>query len=671
MKKHLQIAKKIIVTITILVCSGCLFAQGPWEYYTTQNTGANSLTSNNMYAILADGENNIWFGTREEVTVFDGSDYINYSSFDGLRNGVRVIFEDSQNNYWFGILAAGVSKFNGAYFTNYYQQNSGLNSNNVMEIIEDNENNIWFALNVDSDGSGGGISVFDGTQYWVTYDTTNSELPNNNVHSIIQDNSNNFWIGSDGGLSNFDGTNWVTYTSVDGLVNDTVRTIIQDTLNNIWVGTSNGVGKYDGTSWTTYNMDDGLVNNQITEIIEDSQGNIWFATEIGVSKFDGSIWTTYTREDGLSNNEVRDLAKDEQGNIWFATRFGASKFDGSNWTQYSTHDGGLADNNVWEIIEDVAGNIWFTGFDGVSTFDSTDWTNYSESDGLGENYNWDMIHDSQGNIWFSGSYGNIVTKYDGTDFIQYELDGIFQECIYEDSNGNIWFGSWSGYGAVKYDGTEFIHYTHDDMQRGTVVMSIGQDVDGGMLFATDEGVVKYDGANSSEFLIDNNHDIIEDIHGNIWFGGAYNLFKYDGTDWEVFDINSGLIGYSIYSILATSSDEIWIGTKGGGAVKFNPSFEISLIINSTDDTGDSNPGDGVCDDGTGNCTLRAAIEEANAYPGKDSIAFYISGTGPHTIRPNYALPIIFDPLVIDGTTEPDFQGTPIVELDGSNASNAN
>src|SRR5947209_4619832 len=35
-------------------------------------------------------------------------------------------------------------------------------------------------------------------------------------------------------------------------------------------------------------------------------------------------------------------------------------------------------------------------------------------------------------------------------------------------------------------------------------------------------------------------------------------------------------------------------------------------VNSTDDNGDNTPGDNVCADLNGHCTLRAAIEETNA-----------------------------------------------------------
>ncbi len=42
-------------------------------------------------------------------------------------------------------------------------------------------------------------------------------------------------------------------------------------------------------------------------------------------------------------------------------------------------------------------------------------------------------------------------------------------------------------------------------------------------------------------------------------------------------------------------------------------------VNSTTDAVDAAPGDGLCDTGSGVCTLRAAIQEANALPGADVI----------------------------------------------------
>jgi hypothetical protein len=71
------------------------------------------------------------------------------------------------------------------------------------------------------------------------------------------------------------------------------------------------------------------------------------------------------------------------------------------------------------------------------------------------------------------------------------------------------------------------------------------------------------------------------------------------------------------------------------------------------------------DSGAG--SLRQAILDANAHLGVDSIIFNIPGSGPHTIGPSTALPTISDSVTIDGSTQPGFTGSPIIELDGSRA----
>jgi hypothetical protein len=71
------------------------------------------------------------------------------------------------------------------------------------------------------------------------------------------------------------------------------------------------------------------------------------------------------------------------------------------------------------------------------------------------------------------------------------------------------------------------------------------------------------------------------------------------------------------------------------------------------------------DSGAG--SLRQAILDANAHPGADTIVFNIPGSGLHTIIPSTALPTISDPVTIDGSTQPGFTGSPIIELNGSQA----
>ncbi len=69
---------------------------------------------------------------------------------------------------------------------------------------------------------------------------------------------------------------------------------------------------------------------------------------------------------------------------------------------------------------------------------------------------------------------------------------------------------------------------------------------------------------------------------------------------------------------------------------------------------------------TGAGSFYAAISQANAAPGKDTIYFSIN-TGLQTVTPFIAFPSITDDLLIDGRTQPGFAGMPLIELDGQYA----
>jgi CSLREA domain-containing protein len=62
------------------------------------------------------------------------------------------------------------------------------------------------------------------------------------------------------------------------------------------------------------------------------------------------------------------------------------------------------------------------------------------------------------------------------------------------------------------------------------------------------------------------------------------------------------------------------GTAGAVGAAARPDAAYSFTVNSTADSHDADPGDGVCADGQGRCTLRAAVEEADADPAGSTIS---------------------------------------------------
>lgn len=85
-------------------------------------------------------------------------------------------------------------------------------------------------------------------------------------------------------------------------------------------------------------------------------------------------------------------------------------------------------------------------------------------------------------------------------------------------------------------------------------------------------------------------------------------------------------------------------------------------------TGDSDFIDDCTADGSGDCTLRAAVQLANGDPDTDVIEFDVPTTaGFAKITPSGEFEIT-EPVTIDGTTQPEYPssvGGPVVEIDGS------
>ena len=122
------------------------------------------------------------------------------------------------------------------------------------------------------------------------------------------------------------------------------------------------------------------------------------------------------------------------------------------------------------------------------------------------------------------------------------------------------------------------------------------------------------------------------------------------------------------------------GTVAAGPARAATTF----TVNSTADTPDASLAGAACDTdlftGGDQCTLRAAIQQANATAGADTINFAIPGTGVKTVAVGAtgfgALPAITEQVTIDGYTQPGSSPNTKavgnnaalkIELDGSNA----
>lgn len=314
---------------------GILNAQ-QWETFDTSNS---DLPSNNIKSIEVDVNGLKWIGTDEGLVVFDGTNWLIYTTQDQIAdNSINDIATISNPNIKTEIWVAtpnGLSSFNGNSIDSLFinpplrANNSSLISDNVLAVAIDTGRIKWF-------GTDNGLSVFSGI-VWENY-TSFDLLTNNIILSIFSKNDGWNYLATKGG-----GVNRLRYDDIDGVTgassitkewsgipSDTVFCVFIDSEGYEWFGTRHGASRHEGIdvkqNWITYTIDDGLINNNVISIVEDAEGAKWFGTTQGLSRLLQNQWQSWTTENGIAGDSINDISRDLDETLWFATNNGLSHF---------------------------------------------------------------------------------------------------------------------------------------------------------------------------------------------------------------------------------------------------------------------------------------------------------------------------------------------------------
>ena len=190
-----------------------------------------------------------------------------------------MIFVDSRGDVWFSSRCRGITRFNGKEWQTFTDAD-GLGKGGINVISEDQDGIIWF-------NSLAGMTGFDGTRF--TYHPIpdyQSVIPRPVGQDIIQDNQGTLWLAAyGGGVSRYDGSQWQTYWTQDGLPDDNARDLFLTPEGYPGVITDKGVCRFDGAAWQPMTTADGLPEGQVRLAVNDDEGRLWLAGEGGVSYF--------------------------------------------------------------------------------------------------------------------------------------------------------------------------------------------------------------------------------------------------------------------------------------------------------------------------------------------------------------------------------------------------
>jgi ligand-binding sensor domain-containing protein/class 3 adenylate cyclase len=380
-------------------------------------------------------------------------------------------------------------------------------------------------------------------------------LPASKVYAVLEDVDGRIWIGTEAGLSRYDGVNVESFGPESGVASNGARSLFRDKYGRIWAGhLGGGISVFDGQRFTALRLDGTALSSDITGIAQDRDGHIWLtsfgegAVQVSELKGDGSATSErYGMGQGLDNRLVGITAL-RDGTLCFLDASGkVQRLDASSDTFSAMLLPGLPDlHRVTALYEDSENSLW------VGTF--------------------------TGGAYMLSSKGGQPKVYDiGTG-----MPSNFVFSFGEDAQGRVWVGTWDG-GAARIQPDGIRVFTPGNGLHDKAVRCILRDREGNMLLGTNEnGLDIFKGERFVTFtdadgLIDPQvWAVMEDPQGRIWFGtngGISILDAKEGSTSRVRNLTTQqgeLTSNRVRCLVTDASGMVWIGTDNGGLLSFDP-----------------------------------------------------------------------------------------------------
>ncbi len=552
-------------------------------------------------------------------TVQSFADYQNKFIRLGVENGlsqrwVRCIYQDHFGFLWFGT-KDGLNKFNGSEFVIYRASDTSsfrISNSTINDIHEEPNGNLWIATDR-------GLSI-----YQRDYDNfiNFGPLSNYAITCILKTHNGDFWFGSESGL-------FLYHTSTkslrrflhveevpESLNGNNILSLHEDAKNRVWVGTQRGLNIFDKSDSTFRQLFSGnnnpcLANLEVHAIVEDKSGNIYTGTS------GGGLDIFNINDDFNSCSPKRILTGNvvvlyiDNRNRLLVGRGGGGGFsivplNNLAWPytgflsfkNIPGNEHSISDNSIESFFEDENGDIWIGTYgNGANLYSNRNYKFNQEShlndyNNLLVNKLVNSIFEEEQYLWIGTENGlNRIDKETGAvrlfkhdDHDPGSIGANAVYAIFKDSFGNLWIGTWNGgLHIYNYQKENFTHFLNDPKNPRSIssnrVFKIFQDKEGRLWLGTIGGGLNlYDYKTNTfkrfampdaEYSIDYVNDIIETPDSLIWFSGfsALNVLNpKDQTIKQYYYIpedEHSLSDGDIVVLYLDSKSNLWIGCEGG------------------------------------------------------------------------------------------------------------
>lgn len=289
------------------------------------------IVDSRIWDIYCDVDNQVWIGTNDNgLYHLKNNILLNISTKNGLSgNLVLSINRDRNRNLWVGSMN-GLSLFQGFHLV-HFTLDDGLPGKQVLALKANPDNTLW----VGGDGRGLAKVSVRNNKLTASFWGPNSGFISTQVTSIDVDDEGNLLVGTHGdGIAIKQADKFRYLTNYDGLADDNINCVYWNKFGSLYAGTDVGYNEIKSDKIYTINEDNGLIHPEVQTVISDLNGSIWMGTLGGLANFHPVTWNyrDFNEAEGLTDLRIHSLAVDKLNQIYIGTTSGIFRYKSTSDT---------------------------------------------------------------------------------------------------------------------------------------------------------------------------------------------------------------------------------------------------------------------------------------------------------------------------------------------------